>query len=183
MMFKIIKNISIYLLKHATKRYAFRDTKTIDTIVVHQTDTPDQGRFTAYSIANYHVNTNGWAGIGYHYLITDDGNIYQTNDDDLTTYHASGYNSHSIGVAITGDHTLSCSDNYDIIDDKKYNALVYLLAKLSNKYNISTSKIIGHTETGSPKPCPNLNLDQLRSDVKKKRYGYGSERVFSLLAA
>ena len=182
-MFKIINDISIYLLKHPTKRYSFRDTSSIDRIVVHQTDTEDQGQFSAYAIANYHVNTNDWAGIGYHYLITDDGKIYQTNRDDLTTYHASGWNSRSIGIAITGNHVIgSNSENYDIISKKKYNALVFLLAKLSNKYNLKTDDIVGHTETGSPKSCPNLNLTQLRLDVKKKGYFSGSERVLSLCA-
>ena len=180
-MFKTIKDISNFLLKHPSKTYAFRDTSTIDSIIVHQTDTPDQGSFTPYHIANYHVNNNDWAGIGYHYLITDDGAIYQTNSDDLVSYHASGWNTRSIGVSITGDHTIG-ADNYDIIDKKKYNALVYLLAKLCNKYNLSVDNILGHHETGSPKSCPNLNMDQLRSDVKKKKFIFGSERVLSLCA-
>ena len=66
------------------------------------------------------------------------------------------------------------------MDKKKYNALVYLLAKLCNKYNLNLSDIIGHNETGSPKSCPNLNMDQLRSDVKKKGFIFGSQRVLSL---
>ena len=178
-MFKIIKDISQFLLKHPTKTYAFRDTSTIDKIVVHQTDTEDQGKFTAYNIANYHVNNNDWAGIGYHYLITDDGSIFKTNDEDKISYHASGYNSRSIGVAITGDHTIG-SDNYDIVDKKNYNALVYVLAKLCNKYNLNVSDIIGHNETGSTNICHNLKMDQLRVDVKKKGFIFGSQRVLSL---
>ena len=171
-MFKIISNISNYLLKHPTKRYQFRDTKTISNIIIHQTDSEDQGTFSPYITAQYHVNTNDWAGIGYHYYILDDGTIFQTNDDNLITYHASGYNTNSLGVAITGEHTCSYEEpenNYDIIGKKKYNALVYTLATLSNKYFISVDKIKGHSETGSPKSCPNLNMVQLRNDVKKKK--------------
>tara|TARA_R100001463_G_scaffold119727_3_gene175666 strand:- start:2392 stop:2922 length:531 start_codon:yes stop_codon:yes gene_type:complete len=174
-MFKVIEDLSQFLLTHPTKTYAFRDTSTIDSIVVHQTAGSDQGKFTAYNIANDHVNNNDWAGIGYHYLITDDGKIYKTNPENKISYHASGWNTRSIGVSITGNHTLGQE-----IDSKKYNALVYLLAKLSNKYNISVNKIVGHNETGSPKSCPNLNMDQLRSDVKKKKFIFGSERVLSL---
>ena len=177
-MFNIVKDISLFLLKHPTKRYSFRNTSTIDRIVVHQTDTPDEGEFTPYAIANFHVNNNDWAGIGYHYLITDGGKIYQTNDDNVISYHASGYNTRSIGVAITGDHTLGQS-----IDNKKYKALVYLLAKLSNKYNLNVDQIIGHNETGSPKSCPNLDMDLLRADVKKKRYGSWQQRLYYLSAA
>ena len=177
-MFNIVKDLSIYLLKHPTKRYSFRDKSAIDRIVVHQTDTPDQGEFTPYAIANYHVNTNNWAGIGYHYVITNDGDIYQTNEDTVTSYHASGWNSRSIGVAITGQHSLG-----DSIDKKKYNALVFLLAKLCNKYNLNVDQIVGHNETGSPKSCPSIDMNQLRSDVKKKRYGSLQQGLYWLSAA
>ena len=101
-MFKVIKDISIYLLKHPSKTYAFRNTNTINKIIVHQTDSADHGRFSPYYTANYHVNDNDWAGIGYHYYITNDGNIYQTNSDDIISYHASGSNTTSLAVAITG---------------------------------------------------------------------------------
>ena len=171
-MFNIIKNISNFLLKHPTKRYTFRDTKKISAIVVHQTDSEDQGMFSPYQTAAYHVNTNDWPAIGYHYYIIKDGTIFQTNEDNLITYHASGFNSNTLGVVITGEHKCSQSEpenNYDIIDKKQYNALIFTLAKLSNKYYIPVDRIIGHTETGSPKPCPNLNMVQLRNDVKKKK--------------
>jgi N-acetylmuramoyl-L-alanine amidase len=182
-MINIVNDISGYLLKHPSKTYSFRDTNTIDKIVIHQTDTEDQGKFSAYAIASFHVNTNNWPGIGYHYIITEDGNIYKTSSEDLITYHASNYNNRSIGVAITGLHRCSADDdNFEVISKKKYKALIFLLAKLSNEFNINTDNIIGHTETGSPKSCPNLNMDQLRSDVKKKRYSYGAERLFSLCA-
>lgn len=169
-MFNIIKDISGNLLSHPSKRYSFRNTNTIDTIVVHQTDSEDRGSFSPYYAANYHVNTNDWAGIGYHYFVTDDGSVYQTNQDDIISYHASGYNTNSLSIAITGNHKCTPDDdNFDLIAKEKYNALVFVLAKISNKYNIPTEKIIGHSETGSPKSCPNLNLEQLRADVKKKK--------------
>ena len=172
-MFNVIKNISNYLLKHPSKRYSFRDTNTIKGIVVHQTDSEDRGSFSPYNTAEYHVNTNDWAGIGYHYYILDDGTIYQTQEDSVISYHASGKNQDTLGVAITGEHTCSYNEpenNYDIISAKKYNALVYTLAKLTNKYsNIAVEKIVGHSETGSPKSCPNLNMTQLRDDVLKKK--------------
>jgi len=38
-----------------------------------------------------------------------------------------------------------------------------------SKYYIKTKDIIGHTETGSPKSCPNLIMPQLRDDVAKKK--------------
>ena len=181
-MFKTIKDISSNLLKHPYKRYNFRDTNTINKIIVHQTDSEDRGQFSPYDTANYHVNTNDWAGIGYHYYIIKNGEIFQTNRDDVISYHASGNNANSLGVVITGEHRCSIDDdNYLVLEPEQYNGLVYTLAKLSMKYNIASKDIIGHTETGSPKSCPNLNLDQLRADVKKKRYSFG-QRTYSLVA-
>jgi N-acetyl-anhydromuramyl-L-alanine amidase AmpD len=182
-MFNVIKDISQYLLKHPSKRYSFRNPDTINKIIVHQTDSEDMGAFSPYYTASYHVNTNDWAGIGYHYYIIDDGSIYQTNSDDLISYHASGINTDSLGVAITGDHRCELdADNYTVINQEKYNALVFTLAKLSNRYNLSVDNILGHTETGSPKSCPNLNLTQLRLDVKKKGFGWWAENSLSLCA-
>ena len=114
-MFKTIQDLTLYLKKHPTKRYAFRDTSTIDKIVIHQTDSEDMGEFSPYYTANYHVDTNDWAGIGYHYYIIDGGKIYQTNEDNIVSYHASGYNKRSLSVAITGLHRCSPSDdNFEI---------------------------------------------------------------------
>ena len=56
-MFKTIQDLTLYLKKHPTKRYAFRDTSTIDKIVIHQTDSEDMGEFSPYYTANYHVDT------------------------------------------------------------------------------------------------------------------------------
>ena len=99
-----VKDISNLLITHNSNSYAVRDVSTINRIVIHQTDTTDNGSFTPYNIANYHVNTNNWAGIGYHYVILDSGVIYQTQKDTKISYHASGFNTTSIGITITGDH-------------------------------------------------------------------------------
>jgi len=164
-----VKNIANQLLTHPSNTYALRNPEFINTIVIHQTDGEDHGAFTPYEIANYHVNTKNWAGIGYHYVIVDSGQIYQTQNIENISYHASGYNTNSIGIAITGEHRRNNNEqNKDLIDSKEYNSLVYLVAQLSQKFNIPIENIIGHTETSSPKSCPNLDMDEFRGDVKKK---------------
>lgn len=178
-----VKDIENFLLKHPTKTYAFRDTATINKIIVHQTDGADSGAFTPYEIANYHVNDNDWAGIGYHYVIIDTGQIYLTQNPNKISYHASGNNTESIGVAITGSHRLTDLDvdNADLIGKKEYNSLIYLLAKLKEKYNIPYENIIGHNETSTLKSCPNLNMRAVRSDVKKKILVWNIIRISGVL--
>lgn len=177
-----VKDISNQLLTHPSKTYSFRNLDTINTIVIHQTDADDRGSFTPYEIAHYHVNTNDWAGIGYHYVIIDSGQIYKTQDINKITYHASGYNTQSLGIAVTGDHRRTSNEtNRDLIGKKEYNSLVYLVARLKEKYNVPYANIIGHFETGSPKSCPNLDMEALRGDVKKKIIVWNLIRVSGIL--
>jgi len=177
-----VKDISNFLVSHPTNTYDLRNTDTINTIVIHQTDGADNGSFTPYDIAQYHTNGNNWAGIGYHYVIIDSGQIYQTQPDNKISYHASGYNTNSIGITITGDHRRNNNEeNSTLISNKEYKSLVYLVAKLKEKYNIPVENIIGHNETGSPKSCPNLDMNQFRGDVKKKILIWNAIRVSGVL--
>ena len=177
-----VKDISNLLITHNSNTYAVRNESTINKIVIHQTDTPDVGSFTPYSIANYHVNTNNWAGIGYHYVILDSGVIYQTQKDTKISYHASGFNTTSIGITITGDHRRNNNEeNLSLIERKEYRSLVFLVSKLKEKYNIPINNIIGHNETGSPKSCPNLDMNEFRGDVKKKILVWNTIRASGIL--
>lgn len=177
-----VKDISLNLLSHPSNTYAFRNENTINKIVIHQTDGEDAGAFTPYNIANYHVNSNGWAGIGYHYVIIDSGQIYLTQPLNKISYHASGHNTNSIGIAITGAHRRNNNEgNLGLVAKKEYHSLVYLVAKLKEKYNIPIENIIGHNETGSPKSCPNLDMNEFRGDVKKKILIWNTIRVSGAL--
>ena len=177
-----VKDISNLLITHNSNSYAVRDVSTINRIVIHQTDTTDNGSFTPYNIANYHVNTNNWAGIGYHYVILDSGVIYQTQKDTKISYHASGFNTTSIGITITGDHRRNNNEeNLSLIERKEYRSLVFLVSKLKEKYNIPINNIIGHNETGSPKSCPNLDMNEFRGDVKKKILVWNTLRASGIL--
>ena len=175
---KIINDISLNLPHHATKIFEKRDLNKIDTIIIHQTDSDDLGDYSPYDIARYHVQNNGWAGIGYHYYIIDSGKIFQTQPLYNISYHTSGYNSNSVGVVISGKHRYdSDKSNAEIIGKKKYKALIYALAKLQNQLPTST-EIISHGSVSTHKTDPNLNMDELRVDVKKKRTILFIQKVF-----
>lgn len=170
----IIKDLTLYLPTHPTLVYPKRDVKDIKYLIIHQTDSEDKGKFHVYDTARYHVNSRGWAGIGYHYYIIKDGTIYQTQPDYVISNHASNYNATSLGIVITGDHRLptskdyTCGDNEGMLGKTQYKSLVWTLAKLQTKYNIPFENILAHGQTGSSKSCPNLNMEQLKEDVKKK---------------
>jgi len=154
-----IKNIIDTLTKHKAKTYKTRSTDKIKYIIVHHSATV-QG--SAESFANYHVKNNGWPGIGYHFVITKKGEIYQTNHIKTISYHATGYNTNGIGICMVG--------NFDIENPSKeqYSALVGLINYLKDQYDIEVKNVLGHRETpNAHKSCPGIkfDMDKLRGEL------------------
>ena len=99
-------------------------------------------------IHNYHKNTQGYAGIGYHFYVRKDGSIYRGRPEDKVGAHAYGANSDSIGICAEGDF------NTEIMSEVQKNAIKELVAYLKEKYNVST--VIGHRDTIATS-CPGKN--------------------------
>ncbi|KAK9738628.1 N-acetylmuramoyl-L-alanine amidase [Popillia japonica] len=57
------------------------------------------------SFQNFHMDTNGWADIGYNFLIGGDGQIYEGRGWGRTGAHAPSFNNRSIGVCLIGTWT------------------------------------------------------------------------------
>ncbi|MFF7391383.1 peptidoglycan recognition family protein [Streptomyces scabiei] len=91
------------------------------TITVHHTamanDDPDPAA-TVRAIYQLHAVTNDWGDIGYHFLIDEEGRIYEgrySGDDGLpahdadgkvvTAFHVGGFNSGNLGIALLGTFT------------------------------------------------------------------------------
>lgn len=75
--------------------------RDINFIVVHCTATPALRRITAAEVDSWH-KARGFQGIGYHYLVHQNGYIELGRDINLPGAHVKGFNRHSIGVAYAG---------------------------------------------------------------------------------
>jgi N-acetylmuramoyl-L-alanine amidase/Secretion system C-terminal sorting domain len=60
------------------------------------------------AIFDYHVNTNGWADVGYNWLIDPLGGIYEGRGggNNVRGSHMCGYNSNTMGVCYMGNFML-----------------------------------------------------------------------------
>ena len=90
------------LPKHKTRKYSKRKVSEITSIAIHHSATL-QG--SAKAFANYHVNNNGWPGIGYTYVINKDGSIVWCHNWDVKTAHVGNSNRKSLGICLVGDFT------------------------------------------------------------------------------
>jgi hypothetical protein len=94
------KDVRRTIRKHPTLTFPDNGIQAKTDIAIHHSLTKT-GSAEAY--ANFHIDTHGWPGIGYHFVIEQDGTIKHCNDINLRTYHVGDSNDFSVGVCLTGD--------------------------------------------------------------------------------
>jgi hypothetical protein len=75
-------------------------------LIVHHsagTNTSTDWSAVVRAIWNHHVNTNGWADIGYNYLIDPNGVIYEGRGNNVVGAHFSCMNPRTMGVCLLGN--------------------------------------------------------------------------------
>jgi hypothetical protein len=151
------------LIKHSTFKYANRKITDIKKMAVHHGATKT-GSPEAY--ANYHVNTLGWPGVAYPFIIGQNGTIYWCHDLSKLTYHVGNHNRYVLGINLIGDF------RFNPPTQAQYQSLYRLLDALKLDLNLSDSDILGHQEFAGYewKQCPAINMDQLRGQLEAKTY-------------
>ncbi|WP_368657614.1 N-acetylmuramoyl-L-alanine amidase [Metabacillus halosaccharovorans] len=140
-------------------RYPYVGTSVKNTHVIHQSMTARNLKGSnPYSFANTHIDTNGWHGCAYIFVIMPDGTIYQTDDLDRRTYHAGNSNTCSIGTCLVGDFR---KDGANEKPTKEQMVSLYLLNKELIKELPHMKYVKGHNECPgySWKNCPGDTWD------------------------
>ncbi|RAT99236.1 N-acetylmuramoyl-L-alanine amidase [Brevibacillus sp. Leaf182] len=88
------------LPRHKTLKYGRRKLTDIRSAALHHSATKSG---SPEAFAGYHVVTNGWPGIAYHFVIQKDGVIYWCNDPETISYHVGNSNRHALGICLVGD--------------------------------------------------------------------------------
>lgn len=102
----------------------------------------------------------GWKGIGYHFYITRDGQLYRGRLEDEIGAHARHYNAHSIGICYEGGLDEK-GRPADTRTPAQRQALIALLRSL--KIDYPDAEIVGHCELeGVHKACPCFSCQEYR---------------------
>lgn len=119
-----------------------KSKRTITDIVIHCTATRAWQDISADDIRRMH-KAQGWADIGYHYVVRLDGTIEPGRDVDKIGAHVSGHNANSIGVVYVGglDNQGKAKDTRT---ENQKHALLNLLLDLRQLY--PKAKISGHRD-------------------------------------
>jgi LysM repeat protein len=137
---------------------------------------------SAFAFARYHVDTLGWEGIGYHFVILKDGTIQWCHNPGVLSYHVGASNKFALGICLVGDFR---SENPTQAQKESLKALVDALKKDLPNYK----RTRGHNEfpgyawkacpvfdyqavikgnTGSGKPAADKNTGGQKVYVVKK---------------
>lgn len=117
--------------------------KATTQIIIHCTGGIPTDKTTVEAVHNLHLK-NGWSGIGYHYLITVDGKVWEGRPDDTIGAHAAPQNNNSIGICYVGGMNEQ-KKFADTRTQQQKEAMKELVAGLVKKYPTIT-RIIGHRD-------------------------------------
>ena len=134
--------------------------RKINLIVIHCSATRSNQSFTVEDLRASHNAQFHGKGIGYHYYITRDGQVYQTRSEAEIGMHARRYNAHSIGICYEGglDEKGRPADTRTL---QQRASLIALLRAL--KVDYPHAEIMGHCELeGVHKDCPCFSCQEYR---------------------
>jgi len=142
----------------------YEERTSTETIVIHHAGFPDGDKdSSAEDIHKFHQEVNGWAGIGYHYVIRKDGTIEQGRKPLAIGAHALHFNKNSVGICVAGNFELAKPNH------KQMDSLKLLSAWLCQKYKINPLKkgaIVGHRDLNDTL-CPGKNLYSKLGDIRR----------------
>ena len=135
-------------------------TRKINLIVIHCSANRSNQRFTVEMLKACHNARFNGKGIGYHYFIEKDGQVFQTRDENEIGMHARHYNAHSIGICYEGGLDEK-GRPADTRTPAQRAALIALLRSL--KIDYPDAEIMGHCELeGVHKACPSVSCSEYR---------------------
>jgi hypothetical protein len=153
-----IQDISGSLPRNSDQQYPDRDISEISRIVVHHTvvSAPVQ------RIAAVLVDQEGLPGITYHYCVTEQGSVYQTQPVDLAVFRSARQpGAESIDVCLVGNFTDQPPSQAQL------NAAAVLIAYLVQEYGLSPDQIFGYKEIAATE-SPGATWESWRDELLAK---------------
>ena len=144
----------------------FEAREETEGIILHHTGTPDDDDLSAEEIDELH-RALGWLGIGYHYVVREDGAIETGRPVWAVGAHAEGDNYGTLGIVLSGNFELSEPTQAQI------ESAAFLIAHLAQVYGIPLDgeHILGHRDV-SATACPGKALYELIPTIIGKAIWY-----------
>lgn len=134
-----------------------KSSRKINKIILHCSATREGQDISVDTIRKWHVDGRGWSDIGYHYIVSIDGQIEEGRPIDRSGAHTKGLNSNSIGCCYIGGVESDGKTPKDTRNAEQLMAIANLLDALMEMYPDAT--LHGHNEF-SNKACPSFDVQK-----------------------
>ena len=144
--------------------------REITTVILHCTATPADRELSVKEIREWHVKGNGWADIGYHFVLHQDGTIERGRPIGKVGAHTWGNNYGSIGVAYCGGVVKKTKKSLDkekpkskVVFESKDTMTAEQEQAFRDLYKFLTItfgelKLKGHNDFTKSKDCPSFKV-------------------------
>ncbi|MBP2643054.1 MAG: N-acetylmuramoyl-L-alanine amidase family 2 [Firmicutes bacterium] len=136
-----------------------------DLLVIHHIGLTD-AEVSAATVHQWHL-ANGWAGIGYHYVIHKNGNMERGRPREAVGAHTLHHNETSIGINLVGNFEEA------VPTDAQIDTAAKLVAALCHIYTLSPDEttLLGHRDLNDTL-CPGKSLYELLPQLREKALNY-----------
>ncbi len=117
------------------------------------------------AIRRAHVN-NGWADIGYHYIIDPAGRIYEGRPVSLQGAHVRDANERNLGVMVLGNFMRRPPTEASV------SSLEGFLRSAMRQYRVPVQRVMTHREY-VPTACPGDRLQTMMNQLRGSRSALG----------
>jgi N-acetyl-anhydromuramyl-L-alanine amidase AmpD len=141
--------------RYKIREWYQRATSDIQIITVHHSAIEQRLDSTDDAILKRIQQTHqsrGWPGLSYHFVITPNGNIYQTNAYTDKTWH-DGINNDSLGILVHGYMHAPYNDNPTTSQLNSLKWLLDFLCTQQPQIPANQADVYGHRER-TPTACP-----------------------------
>ncbi len=133
--------------------------KISKVIVHHSASSVDT---TVEDIDRWH-KARGWSGIGYHWVLLEDGTFAKGRSENRQGAHCKGHNKDSIGICITGEfHKYHCPN-------PRFSQLLDLIGSVLTRHNLQWKDVFVHSDFGDTQCCGHFLKAQLKQALKGRR--------------
>lgn len=141
-----------------------RTLNQVNFLAIHHSAAPDTQ--TPDEIANFHINSNGWGGIGYHFVISKDGVVFYVGDISTARANVANMNEQVIGICLVGNFTSGRVPSDEQIDST-HELCDFFINNYPDLSNVNSwDALRGHKELpGQSTTCPGDNWPLWRPQI------------------
>ena len=165
----------------ATRCTSRDDAKT--RMAIHHTVTAAMGEPTSLlrGIQNFHMDGRGWCDVGYHFLVTLDGTVWEARPLEMLGSHVLNHNTGNIGVSFVGCYDSGHPDCRPLPPwtppDVMLEGAARVVGRLAELYSIplTAERVMGHRDhEGASTVCPGDDLHALLGMLRDQAGGTGT---------